>query len=915
MTLGAGVRLGSYEVLSPLGAGGMGEVYRARDTRLGREVAIKVLPAAFAADHDRMVRFQREAHVLASLNHPHIASIFGLEDSDGARALIMELVEGPTLHERIAQGAIPLEEALPIAKQVAEALEYAHERGIVHRDLKPANVKLTRDGAVKVLDFGLAKALSDDPLSAEVSNSPTLSAVATRAGVILGTAAYMSPEQAKGKTADRRSDIWSFGVVLYEMLSGQRLFTGETSQETLAAVLRAEPDWSALPASVPARVRRLLRRCLEKDPRRRVQAIAEARIAIEDTLGGAADETTVAVPSAAPLWRRALPWTLAGAFALALALVLVLWAPWRMGPEPATPVRLSVELGADASLAGGFGPAAILSPDGKLLAFAARKVVDQPPQLYVRRLEHLQASPLAGTEGARNPFFSPDSLWLGFFAEGKLKKVAVTGGVAVTLCEAPDDRGGAWSEAGTILFTSAGVGGLSRVSSVGGTPEILTTPDQAAEENSDRWPQALAGGKAVLFTTGTGGAFERASIVAQLLPKGPRKVVQRGGYHGRYLRSGHIVYIRDGTLFAAPFDLDRLELTSPPVPVIEGVTAVPQNAGAQFSFSDSGTLVFLPGKGAAGGVPIQWMEKDGKTEPLRALAGDYNNIRFSPDGERLAMDLREGRERDVWVYEWGRDTMSRLTFDPGVDASPVWTPDGRRIAFASARADKVTPNIYWQRADGTGEAERLTESKNPQSPTSWHPSGKFLAFTERGPQTNWDISILPMEGDDASGWKPGQASVFLNSPLNEVEAAFSPDGRWLAYRSDESGRWEIYVRPFPGPGGKWLVSTAGGTLPTWSRYRKELFYRLFEVEAPLMVASYAAEGNSFRAEKPWQWSPGLVAGRGGIIGTRTFDVHPDGQRFAVLKVAEQQTQDKRDKVVFIQNFFDELRRVAPVGKR
>jgi Tol biopolymer transport system component len=908
MVLGAGVRLGSYEVLHPLGAGGMGEVYRARDTRLGREVAIKVLPAAFAADHDRMVRFQREAHVLASLNHPHIAAIFGFEESNSTRALVMELVEGPTLQQRIAQGAIPIEEALPIAKQIAEALEYAHEHGIVHRDLKPANIKLTRDGAVKVLDFGLAKALSDDPLSPDVSNSPTFSAVATRAGTILGTAAYMSPEQAKGKTADRRSDIWSFGVVLYEMLSGQRLFTGETSQETLAAVLRAEPDWSALPATVPARVRRLLRRCLEKDPRRRIQAIAEARIAIEDTLGGAADEAALAVPSAAPVWRQALPWVLAGAFALAL--LLVLWTRQPPVPQPATPVRLSVELGADASLATGFGPAAILSPDGTLLAFTAQKASGQQPQLYVRRLEQLAAFPLSGTEGGRDPFFSPDSQWLGFFAEGKLKKVAVTGGAAIALCDAPNDRGGTWSEDGTIIFTPAIGAGLSRVSSAGGTPEVLTTPDQAAGENLHRWPQALPGGRAVLFTANAIGDSENASIVVQSLPKGPRRVLQLGGYHGRYLRSGHVVYIHLGTLFAAPFDLGRLELTGPAAPVLQGVTAAPTNAGAQFAFSDRGTLVFLPGQTVAAGVPIQWMNQDGKTEPLRALAGNYNNIRFSPDGQRLAMELGEGRERDVWVYEWGRDTMSRLTFDPGDDTRPVWTPDGQRIAFASTRAGKATRNIYWQRADGTGTAERLTETKNPPVPLSWHPSGKFLVFHENDPQTGMDLWILPMEGNETSGWKPGKPTAFLKSPSNEVEPAFSPDGKWLAYQSSESGRSEVYVRPFPGPGGKWQVSTGGGSYPTWSRNRKELFYRT--AEFGFMVAAYAVAGDSFRAEKPRQWSPGLVPARG---TARTFDLHPDGRRFAVLKDAEQQAEEKRDKVVFIENFFDELRRVAPAGKR
>jgi len=581
-------------------------------------------------------------------------------------------------------------------------------------------------------------------------------------------------------------------------------------------------------------------------------------------------------------------------------------------------VRLSVELGADASLViygAGSGTAAILSPDGKLLAFVAQKAGGQSPQLYVRRLEQLQASPLAGTEGARNPFFSPDSQWLGFFAAGKLKKVAVTGGAAVTLCDAPDDRGGTWSADGTILFNPRFTTGLSRVSSAGGTPEVLTRPDRLPGESSDdrRWPQALPGGKAVLFTApggrGSGGAFEVGTIGVQALPNGPKKIVVRGGYHGRYLRSGHIVYIHEGTLFAAPFDLGRLELTGQAVPVLEGISASAANAGAQFSISDRGTLVYLPGRNLGAAVPIQWMDKAGKAEPLRALAANYVNIQFSPDGQKLAMELREGQELDVWVYEWGRDTMSRLTFDPGEDAFPVWTPDGQRIAFASTR-DKVTLNLYWQPADGAGEAQRLTESANAQFPVSWHPSGKFLAFQERSPQTDWDILILPVEGDEASGWKAGKPTVFLNSPFAEVSAVFSPDGRWLAYRSDESGRIEVYVRPFPGPGGKRQVSNGGGQTPTWSRNRKELFYRSFD--SALMVTPYAVEGSSFRAEKPRQWSPGLVPSRG--LNARVFDLHPDGQRFAVLKAAEQ-AEERRDKVVFIENFFDELRRVAPAPKR
>jgi len=767
-------------------------------------------------------------------------------------------------------------------------------------------VKLTRDGAVKVLDFGLAKALSDDPLSPDVSQSPTLSAVVTRAGVILGTAAYMSPEQAKGRAADRRSDIWSFGVVLFEMLSGRRMYAGETAAETLASVLKTEPDWTALPAGIPPGVQRLLRRCLEKDARRRIQAIGEARIVIEDGLAGAAEEPATAERAAAPVtppFRRLGPWIAALGGWVAVAALLALWRP---APEAATPVRLSVELGADVSLAMRWGAAAILSPDGKLLAFTARKAAGQRPQLYVRRIEQLAASPLAGTEDARDPFFSRDGQWIGFFGEGKLKKVAVTGGAAVTLCDAADPRGGSWAEHGTIFFTPSGApgGGLSRVSSGGGTPQTLTTPDPASQELTHRWPEALPGGKAVLYTAGSVvDNYEDASLVVHSLTDDTRKVLHRGGYHGRYLASGHLVFIHEGTLFAAPFDLDRLELTGEPVPALESVSADPGIGGAQFAFSRDGTLVCQPG---GGGTPIQWMDREGKLRPLRAAPSLYNSIRFSPDGRRLALEILEGKNRDVWVYEWGWDTLSRLTFDPGEDLGPVWTPDGWRIAFSSARADQATQNLYWQRADGTGEAERLTESENPQYPTSWHPSGKFLAFHEINPQTSADILILPLTGDEASGWKPGKPTVFLNSPFSEFYAAFSPDGRWLAYGSNESGRLEVYVRPFPGPGGKWQVSTAGGLWTTWSRSRRELFY--LAEGGRIMVAAYAVEGDSFRVEKPRVWSPGLVPLR---FGNGTYDLHPDGERLAVLKAAEEQAEVKQDKVVFIQNFFDELRRLAP----
>jgi serine/threonine-protein kinase len=563
------------------------------------------------------------------------------------------------------------------------------------------------------------------------------------------------------------------------------------------------------------------------------------------------------------------------------------------------------------------GTAATLSPDGSVLAFVGQTAVGGASQLYVRPLASLEASPLSGTDNARNPFFSPDGRSIAFFADRKLKKVAVAGGAAVTICDAPDDRGGTWSEDGTIVFAPLGRAGLQRVSAAGGTPEVLTTPDPAAEEITHRWPHALPGGRAVLYTAhSVVGDFEDATIVAQPLPDGPRSIVQRGGYHGRYLASGHLVYMHEGRLFAAPFDPGRLALTGQPVPALEGVATAPGFAGAHFAASNRGTLVYLPGP-AWGSRRILWMDPEGKTEPLRSMPDAYLGLRFSPDGQKLAIDIQEGGQRDVWLYEWERDTLSRLTVGPALDQAPIWTPDGRRIVFASDRSAKGTWNLYWQQSDGAGDAERLTESPNPQSPSSWHPTGMFLAFGEQHPRTSFDIMILPMEGDESSGWRPGKPYSFLSTDDAESSPAFSPDGRWLAYHTLDTGRADVFVRPFPGPGGKWQISTGGGRYPVWSRSGKEI---LFQVDdGSVWAATYAAEGHSFRAAKPRMWSSGRMpllmlppSTVGGV--TRAFDPHPDGRRLAVLWPKQEGTAAGQSHLVFIQNFFDELRRIAPARR-
>jgi serine/threonine protein kinase/Tol biopolymer transport system component len=904
-SLEPGRSVGPYQIDQLLGVGGMGEVYRARDPKLGRDVAIKVLPPDLTSNPERLVRFEREARLLASLNDPHIGAIYSVEEFDGRRALVMELVEGEDLAQRIARGPIPLLEALSVARQIAEALEAAHEQGIIHRDLKPANVKVRDDGVVKVLDFGVAKVLEPTSSASEdLVNSPTPAVHATRAGIIVGTAAYMSPEQARGKVADKRADVWAFGVVFCEMLTGEPLFPGETAAETLARVIGQEPDVDALPAATPAAIRALISRCLTKDPRRRLQAIGEARIAIERTIAqseapaSTEHENPAAAYTSRPVWHRALPWALVAIAGLAF------WGPWRT-MAPSAPLRLSAELGVDASLPNGPVDAVALSPDGSRLAFVAWKDARGPAQLYVRQVNQLEATALRGTEGASSPFFSPDGHWIGFFSRGVLKKISIAGGAAIAVCDAPNGRGGDWGEDGTIVFSPDSQPGvkLRRVSSAGGMSEPLTSSIEP--EHWQRWPQLLPGGTAVLYTgDGTSGDANDANIVLQPLPSGARKIVQRGAYHGRYLASGHLVSIKNGTLIAARFDLARAEVTSDSVTAAVSVASNAGTGAAQFAVSSGGTLVYLQGQSPGGAGPIHWLHPDGKTTPLRGTPANWFNLVFSPDGRQLALQINTEGQNDIWIYDWARDTLTPATTEGGANTEPAWTPDGSRLAFASGSSDTSALNLYWKRSDGTGDTPRLTHSENRQLARSWHPSGRFLAFEEQTSQTNWDLMVLPMHPGDGVAWKPGKPTVFLNSPAVERMPMFSPDGRWLAYNSDESGRQEVYVRPFPGPGGTWRISTDGGTFGTWSRTKPEIFYGL---DGQIMVVPYAADGDSFRAEPPKPVSNVRYTVRG---QTRMFDLHPDGKRIALAPAPEAFAARKQDRVVFIVNFFEELRRIA-----
>ncbi|MGI8785568.1 MAG: protein kinase domain-containing protein [Acidobacteriota bacterium] len=907
MALAVGKRLCSYQIEAPLGAGGMGEVYRARDTKLGRDVAIKVLPEAFTVNPERLARFEREARLLASLNHSNIGSIYGLEESDGQLFLVLELIDGQTLADWIGTAAPrrkaasagsvwseseEVQQALTICRQIAEALEAAHERGVIHRDLKPANVKITPDGKVKVLDFGLAKTFVSEEASPDLSASPTVALHSLGEGVILGTAAYMSPEQARGKSLDKRTDIWAFGCVLYETLSGRKPFAGETISDTLAALLREDPDWRALPPETPAKIRDLLRRCLQKDPRQRLHDIADARIEIDEALATFSLPAPEAAPARMPAARSnpAIPWLIC-----LLLTIIAAWAVWNNLREPRQAARrtawVTLTLPPKTTVALGRGSAVAVSPDGLHVVYSASS--GGRTQLYSRSLDRLESTPLGGTDGASNPFFSPDGQWIGFFAGGKLMKVSILGARPVTICDAPVPRGEAWGPDNMIVFSPTGIAGLSRVSSDGGTPQPLTTLNEG--ELSHRWPQFLPGGKAVLFTIWNDTGFDGGSIAVHILETGERRLLLRGGSFARYVPTmsepeglGHLVYARAEGLLAAPFDLKQLKLTGPAVSVIEGLMTN-LSGGAHFSLSSEGLLGYLPGVIGEADRTVLWVDRKGDVQTLAQIRGMSRFYRLSPDGRRLARNNTEGPHRDVWIYEIDRGISNRLTFG-GDNIVPLWTPDGKRVTFSSGLPTK---NLFWKSADGSGSEERLTTSVNTQYAGSWSPDGKTLVYTENDPSTGSDIWILPIEGER----KP---RPFLRTQFSEGNAALSPDGRWLAYQSNEAGRFDIYVQPFPGGGRKVQVSSDGGTAPLWPRGGGEIFYRSDDK----MMAVAVTLQPDFRAEKPRVLFEARLDG--------ALDVSADGRRFVALKPIEQESAPTQLNLVM--NWFEELKRRVPAGK-
>jgi len=930
MSLTIGSRFGAYEVLAKLGEGGMGEVYRARDSALNRDVALKILSPAFADDADRLARFEREAQVLASLNHPHIAQIYGLERqdrqegqerqdrTDGSRALVLELVEGPTLADRIAQGPIPLDESIEIARQLIGALEAAHEQGIIHRDLKPANIKLRPDGTVKVLDFGLAKAFDATTTSgsgarASVSMSPTLTA-ATQLGMILGTAAYMAPEQARGKPVDKRADIWAFGCVLYEMLSGRRPFAGEEVSDTLAYVITKDVDWSVLPPTAPRHIQRLLRRCLEKDPKRRLRDIGDARVELED--GIARDEstsaTTTAVTVSAPkpsIVRRAFPW-IAGIAAGAAAAASVGFAipPRPAASQPAQ--RLSLIIPPTTPYVGQVGGELAISPDGTRLVYAA--VQGGTRMLFTRNLDQLDAQPIRGTDDAYNPFFSPNGEWIGFFTgggspNGKLKKIAVRGGPPLTLGDTTVPSG-AWLPDDSILFTrsEASIWSLYRVPTGGGTASKFSTPAADQKEQRHAWPEVLPDGRNILLSVTIGStSFDESRIAVMSLETGKYRTVVEQGYHARYLSSGHIVYALGGNLMAVPFDAQRLVTTGPPVPIVEGVRSRTTTGEVCFGVSSSGFLVYEPGAvERLSRRTLTWVDRAGNEESLPAPPRSYVYARLSPDATRIALDIRD-QDNDIWVWDLTRRNLTRLTFNPGVDSFPVWTRDSKRIIFASAPRASALSNLYWQAADGTGQPERLLESGMSQAPQSVSPDGTQLLF--RQAEAQLDLYTLPLSGER-------RPAPLLRTPFGEQNGEVSPDGRWLAYQSNESGQSEIYVRPFPNAeSGKWQISATGGTRPLWSRDGHELFYLTgpSDVRTAVMAATISG-GATFSTGTPQMVFQGPYATGGGVNQGRTFDVSADGKRFLMIKDLTIESGTPNDPpLVVVLNLFDELKRLAP----
>jgi serine/threonine-protein kinase len=894
-----GRRIGAYQFQEQLGAGGMGEVYRARDSKLGRDVAIKVLPRIFTSDPDRLARFEREARMLAALNHPNIGAIYGLEEVDGTTVLVLELVDGETLADRLRRGPLPATEALTFARQMTEALEAAHEKGIVHRDLKPANIKITSAGVLKVLDFGLAKIATGDS-QPDLSQSPTIAG--TREGVILGTPAYMSPEQARGKPVDKRADIWAFGCVLYEMFTGRAPFAGDTVSDVIAAVLEREPNWEALSPAMRPAIRHLVKECLEKDLRRRLHDIGDARLEIEQMLDPAAD---VPSPPATMASKRA--WPAAAAAAALLAVAALGGLAWTARRTPGGDSRVSrfiVNLPPNQYMVPSFNSDVALSPDGSHLVFTTL-----PGPVFVRRLDSLDSHPLESTEGyySAGAMFSPDGKSISFIqgnaiasAKRPFQRAALSGGAPVTLAQYDMFHRGDWGADGWIYWTAHYPGGIVRIRDSGGEPEAVTELDAGGGDRSHRFATLLPDGQALIYTVGFDGitTYDDARIDLWDLRTRRHKTLITGGTSPVYSPSGHIVYARGAKLFAVPFDIKTRQVTGAAAEVLNGVLVSGNTGAAYYALSRRGDLAYVPGPATDGHRTLLWVDRSGKTEALPLPPASYLYPRISPDGRFLAVEI-EGPNHDVYLYDFSRGVLTKITTD-GLSHDPVWSPDGKRIAFRSWQAGGMT--MWSMPADRSAGAVRLEPRGTRQSPSSFSPDGKFLTFDQQDAETGSDAWVLPLGG--------GAAQPVAQSRFQEGSAKFSPDGRWVAYASNESGRSQIYVQPFPGPGPKVQISTEGGFDPVWRRSGGEIYYR----RGNTLMAATAITSPDLRVSAPkLLWEGNYSEGSGSSCGmpgvtSSNYDVSQDGQRFLVIRDDDTAVTGKQ--IVVVLNWAQELKNAA-----
>ena len=904
MAIQAGQRLGPFEILSAIGAGGMGEVYKARDTRLNRIVAVKVLPDHFAESPASRERFEREARTIASLNHPHICTLHDIGHQDGMDYLVLEYLEGETLAQRLQKGPLPLELTLQYAVEIADALDKAHRKGITHRDLKPGNIMLTKCGT-KLLDFGLAKlAKGAAPVNPE-SQLPTMKDAVTAQGTILGTLQYMAPEQVEGKTdqIDARTDIFAFGVLVYEMATGKKAFEGTSQASLVAKILETDPPpVSSLQPMTPPTFDRLVKKCLAKEPDRRWQSASdvcdELKWVMESGL-----EVARATSGATLLRRTNRRALLLGSvvFLAVMTVAFVLENRMRSSQRQARPIA-RVVMGpppSDRLAVGANVEPLALSPDGSRLVYVASR--GGVRQLFVRSIDRFDPTPIPGTEGAASVYFSPDGQSVAFVAQGRpaeLKKVSLSGGAPLNLCTVIGPRGASWGPDDTIIFTAYTNQGLSKISVAGGTPKPLTVPDRKAGEYGHLWPQILPGGKAVLFTIWTGvGGIERARIAVVSLETGKQKTLIEGGTYARYISSGHIVYARAGGLLAVPFDLQRLEVTGSPVSIVEGVGMDPNFGAAFFSTSAEGSLAYIPGGLSGTDNTLVWVDRAGAGQSLPAPPRGYDTPRISPDGHRIAVGLN-GVNPGLWIYDSPRGTLTKLVEAGVISPYPLWTPDGKRLTFKAPLGDPT--NLYWMPADGSGAPEQLTTGESNKWPGSWSPDGRVLAFQVLDP--NPAIAVIQLL--DLGGGP--NAHPFSQSPTSAYGPVFSPDGHWLSYSSNESGRSEIYITPYPGPGSKLQISTDGGIEPVWNRNGRELFYR----NANKLMAVDVKTQPTFSAGKPKMLFDDRYAPANGAPAN--YDVSPDGQRFLMIKASEATTPTQINVVL---NWFEELKQKVPTGKK